>query len=151
MFTYGGLMVNAHSTKCLNSVLNLKLLVGTFYIILLVGGSPICWPIREPHCEAGMMRRRVMGGLGMPGLVTRLSRSSSNLAQIKVNACSTVPQFWYWCFRKAIAKYRLSAKFKSKLKDSMPWGCWSGSPSPWRSSRDRRRLWCWSWLRSEIF
>ena len=44
------------------------------------------FPIREPHWEAGTIKRRVMGGRGTEGEVTRLERSSSNFAQIRVNA-----------------------------------------------------------------
>ena len=44
------------------------------------------FPISEPHCEAGTIKRRVIGGRGTEGEVTRLERSSSNFAQIRVNA-----------------------------------------------------------------
>ena len=46
------------------------------------------FPISEPHCEAGTIKRRVIGGRGTEGEVTRLERSSSNFAQIRVNAFS---------------------------------------------------------------
>ena len=42
----------------------------------------------EPHCEAGTISLRVIGGLGTPGAVARLFRSSSNLAQMRVKAFS---------------------------------------------------------------
>jgi len=44
------------------------------------------FPISDPHWEAGTIKRRVMGGRGTEGEVTRLERSSSNFAQIRVNA-----------------------------------------------------------------
>jgi len=53
-------------------------------LISLILDPPL--PIRDPHCEAGTIKRKVIGGLGTEGEVTKAERSSSNLAQIRVNA-----------------------------------------------------------------
>ena len=53
-------------------------------LISLIFVPPL--PMREPHWEAGTISLKVIGGLGAPEAVTRASRSSSNLAQIRVNA-----------------------------------------------------------------
>ena len=43
-------------------------------------------PIRDPHWLAGTISLKVIGGFGTPGEVIKESRSSSNLAHIRVKA-----------------------------------------------------------------
>ena len=43
-------------------------------------------PIRDPHWLAGTISLKVMGGFGTPGEVIKESRSSSNLAHMRVKA-----------------------------------------------------------------
>ena len=76
-------MVTARSVELGSILLATWIEALVISLISLIFEPP--FPMSEPHCEAGITRRKVIGGRGTEG-VTIASRSSSNLAQISVNA-----------------------------------------------------------------